>query len=188
MDYREVHYAKVWCDEIFGRTSFLNEIIWQYDFGARSKTKWSAKHDNILFYAKNPKKYIFNYDKMERVPYLAPGLCGKEKAAIGKTLTDVWWSTIVPTNGKEKTGYPTQKPLKILSRIVNIHSNPGDNLLDFFAGSGSFGYAAVLADRNCVLIDSNTDAMQIMQKRFLDFHYKAFLEEDLVIEHTPGKE
>ena len=165
VDYREVHYVKIILDRIFGRNSFINEIIWAYDFGARSKTRWPTKHDNILWYAKDPKNYCFNYDDMERIPYMAPGLCGKEKAEIGKTLTDVWWHTIVPTNGKEKTGYPTQKPLGILKRIVTIHSKPGDQCLDAFAGSGSFGEACARLDRHVVLMDKNDDAIKIMEKR-----------------------
>ena len=125
IDYREVHYCKVLLDRIFGRDNFVNEIIWVYDFGARSRTKWSTKHDNILWYAKDKEKYTFNYAAMDRIPYMAPGLVGEKKAEQGKTPTDVWWQTIVPTNGKERTGYPTQKPLAILDRIVRIHSNPG---------------------------------------------------------------
>ena len=164
LDYREVHYIKVMLDEIFGRASFMNEIIWAYDYGARSKTRWSAKHDSILWYAKNPSNYIWNYDQIDRIPYLAPSLVGPEKAARGKTVTDVWWNTIVC--GKEKTGYPTQKPLAILNRIVKVHSNVGDNLLDFFAGSGSFGESAVLHNRNVTLIDSNPEAIKIMLHRF----------------------
>jgi site-specific DNA-methyltransferase (adenine-specific) len=165
LDWRESHYVKVWSDEIFGRDHFQNEIIWAYDYGARSKSKWSAKHDTILWYSKSD-KYIFNYDAMERIPYMAPGLVGPEKAAKGKTLTDVWWHTIVPTNGKEKTGYPTQKPLGILDRIVKVHSLPGDFLLDFFAGSGSFGEAADRNGRNCLLVDENPQAIQVMIQRF----------------------
>lgn len=165
LDYREVHYAKVLLDEIFGRDSFLNEIIWSYDYGARSKSRWSAKHDNILWYAKNPKKYTYRYDEIDRIPYMAPGLVGPEKAARGKTPTDVWWQTIVSPGGKERTGYPTQKPIAILSRIVRVHSNPGDRVLDFFAGSGTTGEAAVMNDRHCVLVDSNPEAIRVMAKR-----------------------
>ena len=138
IDYREVHYCKVMLDEIFGRRSFQNEIIWAYDYGARSKNKWPAKHDNILWYSKDPEIYTFNFEDCDRIPYMAPGLVGPEKAARGKTPTDVWWHTVVPTNGKEKTGYATQKPLGIVERIVKMHSNPGDLCLDFFAGSGTF--------------------------------------------------
>jgi site-specific DNA-methyltransferase (adenine-specific) len=165
IDYREVHYCKVLLDQIFGRPSFINEIIWAYDYGARSTRRWSAKHDNILWYAKDPERYTFRYDDIDRIPYLAPGLVGPEKAARGKTPTDVWWNTIVSPNGKEKTGYPTQKPLAILNRIVRVHSNPGDRLLDFFAGSGSFGEAAARNGRQFVLIDQNPQAIEVMERR-----------------------
>ncbi len=165
LDYREVHYAKVLLDEIFGRGCFQNEIIWAYDFGARTKQRWATKHDNILWYAKDPRDYTFHYDEIERIPYMAPGLVGEEKAKRGKTLTDCWWHTIVPTNGREKTGYPTQKPLGVINRIVKVHSSPGDRLLDFFAGSGTLGEAAVRADRHCVLIDHNPEAIEVMTRR-----------------------
>ena len=169
IDYREVHYCKVILDEIFGRESFMNEIIWAYDFGGRSKSRWSAKHDNILWYAKTPKYYTFNFDEMDRIPYMAPGLVGKEKAARGKTPTDVWWHTIVNTNGQEKTGYPTQKPLGILNRIVKVHSSPGDTLLDFFAGSGTLGEAAALHNRSSILIDNNIPAIRSIMTRLAMF-------------------
>jgi site-specific DNA-methyltransferase (adenine-specific) len=165
IDYREVHYCKVLLDNIFGRESFLNEIIWAYDYGARSKRRWSAKHDNILWYAKNPDDYTYRYDDIDRIPYMAPGLVGPEKAERGKTPTDVWWNTIVSPTGKEKTGYPTQKPLSIIGRLVKVHSNPGDRLLDFFAGSGTLGEAAVRQGRSAVLIDNNPEAMEVMAKR-----------------------
>lgn len=169
LDWHEVHYAKCWCDEIFGRDNMINHIIWNYDYGARSKKKWPTKHDDILWYAKDINNYIFNYDQIDTIPYMAPKRVSLEKALKGKTLTDCWFNTIVHTMGKEKTGYPTQKPLTILERIVKVHSNTGDNLLDCFAGSGSFGYAAVQLDRNCVLIDSNLQAIDIMKKRFEKF-------------------
>jgi len=169
IDYREVHYCKVLLDSIFGRTSFINEIIWAYDYGARSTKRWSAKHDNILWYAKDPEKYTFRFDEIDRIPYMAPDLVGPEKAAKGKTPTDTWWNTIVSPTGKEKTGYPTQKPLAILNRIVRVHSHPGDKLLDFFAGSGSFGEAAALHGRDCLLIDNNADAIAVMTKRLAKF-------------------
>lgn len=169
LDYREIHYCKVLIDSIFGRSSFMNEIIWAYDYGARSKKKWPAKHDTILWYAKNPESYTFNYDEMDRIAYMAPELVGEEKARLGKTPTDVWWHTIVSPNGKEKTGYATQKPLGIINRIVKVHSNQGDLLLDFFAGSGTFGESAYLLNRNCILVDQNPDAIKIMKKRFESF-------------------
>ena len=165
LDYREVHYAKIMLDGIFGRDSFMNEIIWAYDYGARSKKRWSAKHDNILWYAKDPKNFTYRYDDIDRIPYMAPGLVTREKAALGKTPTDTWWQTIVSPNGKEKTGYPTQKPIAIMNRIVKVHSNPGDRILDFFAGSGTTGEAAIRNGRSAVLIDSNEEALDVMADR-----------------------
>lgn len=165
LDYREVHYAKVALDQIFGRACFMNEIVWAYDYGARSRSRWSAKHDNILWYVRDPNHYTFEYDAIDRIPYMAPGLVGPEKAARGKTPTDTWWSTIVSPTGKEKTGYPTQKPLKVIERIVRVHSRPGERLLDFFAGSGTFGEAAVKLGREVVLVDDNPEALEVMQRR-----------------------
>lgn len=169
LDYREVHYAKVICDEIYGRDSFINEIIWSYDYGARSKKRWSAKHENILWYAKDPNNYTFRYDDIDRIPYLAPSLVGPAKAALGKTPTDSWWHTIVSPTGKEKTGYPTQKPLGILRRIVNVHSRPKDTVMDFFAGSGTTGLAAIETGRNAILVDNNPEAIKVMKKRFAGY-------------------
>jgi site-specific DNA-methyltransferase (adenine-specific) len=165
IDYREVHYCKVLLDLIFGRDCFQNEIIWAYDYGARAKKRWPAKHDNILWYTKDPKRYTFNLEGSDRIPYMAPGLVGAEKARRGKTPTDVWWHTIVSPTGKEKTGYATQKPLGILERIVKVHSKPGDTVLDFFAGSGTTGEAAAKHGRRFVLIDQNPDAVRIMKRR-----------------------
>ncbi|KKL96576.1 hypothetical protein LCGC14_1843140 [marine sediment metagenome] len=165
IDYREVHYCKVLIDRIFGRECFMNEIIWAYDYGGRSKKRWSAKHDNILWYVKDPKNYTYNYDAIDRIPYMAPGLVTKEKAERGKTPTDVWWQTIVSPMGKEKTGYVTQKPLPILNRIIKVHSNPGDKILDFFAGSGTTGEAAAINGRDCVLIDQNPEAIEVIENR-----------------------
>lgn len=171
IDYREVHYCKVLLDKIFGRESFLNEIIWAYDYGARTNKKWPAKHDNILYYAKDPAHYTFNYDSIDRIPYMAPGLVGPEKAAKGKTPTDTWWHTIVSPTGKEKTGYPTQKPEGILRRIISASSNPGDQVLDFFAGSGTTGAVCQELGRDCILIDNNPEAIEIMKKRLKDACY-----------------
>jgi len=189
IDYREVHYCKVLLDVVFGRESFLNEIIWAYDYGARSKSKWPAKHDNILWYAKDPKDYQFHLEQVDRIPYMAPGLVGPEKAARGKTPTDTWWHTIVSPNGSEKTGYPTQKPRGILDRIVKVHSRPGDLLMDFFAGSGSFGEAAVIHGRNCILVDNNEEAMRVMEKRFstIAVDWKAWEPELVVDAPTQGR-
>jgi site-specific DNA-methyltransferase (adenine-specific) len=169
VDYREVHYCKVLLDQIFGRHAFINEIIWSYDYGGRSKKRWSPKHDNLLWYAADPRDYVFHYDAIDRIPYMAPGLVGPEKAARGKTPTDVWWHTIVSPTGSEKTGYATQKPLGILERIVRVHSNPGDLVLDFFAGSGSMGEAAAKHDRDFLLVDHSPEAVEVMAKRLARF-------------------
>ena len=165
IDYREAHYAKLMLDSVFGRESFINEIIWSYDYGGRPKNRWPAKHDNIFWYAKDPKRYTFNYDAIDRIPYMAPKLVGAEKAARGKTPTDVWWNTIVPTSGAERTGYPTQKPLGILNRIVLVHSNPGDLVVDFFAGSGTTGEAAARHERRFLLVDHSPEAVNVMADR-----------------------
>ncbi|WP_308535333.1 site-specific DNA-methyltransferase [uncultured Mobiluncus sp.] len=166
LDYREVHYAKVLLDALFGRDCFLNEIIWAYDYGGRSKRKWPAKHDNILVYVKDQKKYYFDSESVDREPYMAPGLVTPEKAARGKLPTDVWWHTIVSPTGKEKTGYATQKPEGILRRIVQASSRPGDWVLDFFAGSGTTGAVAGQLERRFVLIDENPEAIAVMRHRF----------------------
>jgi site-specific DNA-methyltransferase (adenine-specific) len=165
IDYREAAYCKVLLDSIFGRESFMNEIIWAYDYGARSKSRWPAKHDTIYWYAKDPGRYVFRFAEMDRIPYMAPGLVGAEKAARGKTPTDVWWHTIVSPTGKEKTGYPTQKPVGVVERIVKIHSEPGDDVLDFFAGSGTTGDAAHRNGRGFLLVDNNPDAAAVMGRR-----------------------
>ena len=165
LDFREVHYAKVLLDALFGRECFLNEIVWAYDYGARSKKKWPAKHDTILVYVKDPSSYYFNSEDVDREPYMAPGLVTPEKAARGKLPTDVWWHTIVSPTGKEKTGYATQKPLGILRRIIQASSRPGDTVLDFFAGSGTTGVAASQLGRSFVLVDQNPQAIEVMRSR-----------------------
>ena len=166
IDYREVHYCKLLLDSIFGRECFMNEIIWAYDYGGRSKSRWPAKHDNILWYVKDPNNFVFNYAAIDRIPYMAPGLVTPEKAARGKTPTDVWWLTIVSPTGKEKTGYPTQKPLKLLERIIAVHSKEGDSVLDFFAGTGTTGVAAEKLGRTYTMIDISKEAVNVMKSRF----------------------
>jgi site-specific DNA-methyltransferase (adenine-specific) len=165
IDYRESHHCKLLLDEIFGRDCFLNEIIWAYDYGARAKRRWPTKHDTILVYVKDQSTYFFDSEGLEREPYMAPGLVTAEKAAIGKLPTDVWWHTIVPTNGREKTGYPTQKPEGIVRRMVQASTRPGDWCLDFFAGSGTLGAVAAKLGRHYVLIDSNPQAVEVMRAR-----------------------
>jgi site-specific DNA-methyltransferase (adenine-specific) len=165
LDYREAHYAKVALDSLFGRDSFLNEIIWAYDYGAKSTKRWPTKHDTILVYVKNPATYFFDSTAVDREPYMAPGLVTPEKVARGKLPTDVWWHTIVSPTGAEKTGYATQKPLGILRRIIQASSAEGDRVLDPFAGSGTTGAAAVELGRDCVLIDQSDESIAIIEKR-----------------------
>jgi site-specific DNA-methyltransferase (adenine-specific) len=165
IDPREVHYCKVMLDEVFGRECFQNEIIWAYDYGARATKRWPAKHDNILWYTRDPERYTFELGESDRIPYMAPSLVGAEKAERGKTPTDVWWHTIVSPTGREKTGYATQKPLGILERIVRVHSRPGDRVLDFFAGSGTTGVAAAKNGREFLLVDESAEAIAVMENR-----------------------
>ena len=167
IDWRESARCRLLLEDIFGGPEHcINEIIWAYDFGARAKTRWPAKHDNIYWFAKNPDDFIFNYDEIDTVPYMAPGLQTPERIERGKKLTDVWWNSIVPTNGKERTGYSTQKPLAIVQRVVRVHSQLGDVVLDFFAGSGTTGAAAAENGREFVLMDSNPEAIAVMRKQF----------------------
>nr|WP_310503236.1 site-specific DNA-methyltransferase [Microbacterium sp. AK031] len=165
LDYREAHYAKVMLDAVFGRDCFLNELIWAYDYGAKSRRRWPTKHDTILVYVKTPGRHVFNSDDIDREPYMAPGLVTAEKAARGKLPTDVWWHTIVPTTGREKTGYPTQKPEGVIRRIVQASSRPGDRVLDLFAGSGTTGAVASALGRDAVLVDDNPEAVRVMTQR-----------------------
>jgi site-specific DNA-methyltransferase (adenine-specific) len=173
-DYREAHYCKLLLDRIFGRDSFLNEIVWAYDYGGRPKDRWPAKHDTIFFYAKEPGRHLFNRDAIDRIPYMAPGLVGPDKAARGKLPTDTWWHTIVSPTGKEKLGYPTQKPLSILRRIVCASSPPKGLVLDYFAGSGTTGAAALAEGRRFILVDDHEDAIATMKRRFAGENSIAF--------------
>jgi site-specific DNA-methyltransferase (adenine-specific) len=165
LDYREAHYVKLLCDEVFGRECFLNEIVWAYDYGGKPRRRWPAKHDTILVYVRDPDRYWFDSDAVEREPYMAPGLVTPEKAARGKLPTDCWWHTIVPTSGRERTGYPTQKPEGLVRRMMQASTRPGDRVADFFAGSGTLGAVAVALDRRYVLIDSNPEAVAVMERR-----------------------
>jgi site-specific DNA-methyltransferase (adenine-specific) len=179
LDYREVHYAKVLLDALFGRECFLNEIIWAYDYGGRTKKRWPTKHDTILVYVKNPSGYYFNAEAVDREPYMAPGLVTAEKVALGKLPTDVWWHTIVSPTGREKTGYPTQKPVGLVRRMVQASSKPGDWVLDFFAGSGTLGAVAVETGRKFLLIDSSAQALDVMETRLgehAQVHRQALME------------
>jgi site-specific DNA-methyltransferase (adenine-specific) len=172
LDYRESHYAKVLLDALFGPDNFLNEIIWAYDYGGKSKSRWPAKHDTILVFVKDPKQYYFDSETVDREPYMAPGLVTEEKVAKGKLPTDVWWHTIVSPTGKEKTGYPTQKPIGILRRIIQASSKEGDVVLDFFAGSGTTGVVANMLSRKFVLVDQNPEALEVIKQRLEGVEYE----------------
>lgn len=165
IDYREAHYCKILLDEIFGRDCFLNEVIWAYDYGGRGRDRWPQKHDTLLVYVKQPGVHYFNQDQIDRIPYMAPGLVSPEKRVRGKLPTDVWWHTIVPTSGKEKTGYPNQKPEGVVQRVVQASSAPGEWVLDFFAGSGTAGAVARRLGRRFVMVDSNPEAIMVMRRR-----------------------
>ncbi len=164
LDFHAAHHGRLLLDEIFGAERFLNEIIWAYDYGGRHRDRWPRKHDNILWYAKSD-RWVFNREDIDRMPYLAPGLVGPDKAARGKLPTDVWWMTVVPTRGRERTGYPTQKPERLLERIIRASSHPGDLVADFFAGSGTTGVAAARLGRRYLLVDDNPEAVRIARRR-----------------------
>ena len=166
LDFREAHGVKLLLDRIFGREAFLNEIIWAYDYGGRPRDRWPSKHDTLLVYVREPGRHVFDTEAVERIPYMAPGLVTPEKAARGKLPTDVWWHTIVPTSGRERTGYPTQKPLGILRRIVSASSRPDAMVLDPFAGSGTTGAACLELGRRFLLVDESPAAMAVMAERF----------------------
>jgi site-specific DNA-methyltransferase (adenine-specific) len=165
LDYREAHYVKLLLDELFGRECFLNEIVWAYDYGGKPRRRWPAKHDTILVYVRDPGSYVFDADAVEREPYMAPGLVTPEKAARGKLPTDVWWHTIVSPTGREKTGWPTQKPAGIVRRMVQASSRPGDVCLDPFAGSGTLGAVAAELGPAYVLVDESAEAVRIAAAR-----------------------
>jgi site-specific DNA-methyltransferase (adenine-specific) len=164
VDWRTVHHVRLLLDEVFGPGRFLNEIVWAYDYGGRARDRWPRKHDTILWYAKGD-RWLFDREAVDRVPYMAPGLVGPEKAARGKLPTDVWWMTIVPPGSADRTGYPTQKPLRLLERIVAASSRPGDLVVDPYAGSGTTGVAASRLGRRWLLVDRNPEAVEIAARR-----------------------
>ncbi len=164
VDWRTVHHVRLALDRVFGPDRFLNEIVWAYDFGGRARDRWPRKHDSILWYAKGD-SWVFNREEVDRLPYLSPWLAGPEKAALGKLPTDVWWMTIIAPGSRERTGYPTQKPLRLLTRILVASSRPGDLVVDPYAGSGTTGVAAHRFGRRWLLIDRNPDAVAIARRR-----------------------
>ncbi len=167
LDPREAHYVKVLLDGIFGRDGFLNEIVWAYDYGGRPRRRWAPKHDTLLVYVRSPGQHYLDLEAVDRIPYLAPGLVGAAKAARGKVPTDTWWHTIVPTRGSERVGYPTQKPLGILRRIIQASAPPGGLVADFFAGSGTTGVAAAALGRRFILADILPEAVAVQRRRLV---------------------
>jgi site-specific DNA-methyltransferase (adenine-specific) len=165
LDYREAHAVKLLLDEVFGRECFLNELIWAYDYGAKPRRRWPQKHDTILVYVRDPALYHFDADAVDREPYMAPGLVTPEQRERGKRPTSVMWHTIVSPTGREKTGYPTQKPEALVRRFVQASSRPGDLCLDPFAGSGTLGAVASKLGRRYLLMDASEDAVRVMRAR-----------------------
>jgi site-specific DNA-methyltransferase (adenine-specific) len=163
-DWRTAHHVRLMLDDVFGATRFLNELVWAYDYGGRPRDRWPRKHDTILWYAKGD-TWRYDREAIDRVPYMAPGLVGPEKAARGKLPTDVWWMTIVPPGSAERTGYPTQKPVRLLERIVAASSRAGDLVLDPYAGSGTTGVAAARLGRRWLLVDREPAAVAIARAR-----------------------
>ena len=163
LDYREVALLQGAARRLFGRASFMNEIIWAYDYGGRPKNRWPAKHDTILWYARRPRAATSSTTTRSTASRTwRRGSSGRRRPRAARRPTDMWWHTIVSPTGKEKPGYPTQKPLGILERIVRVALRPGDVVLDFFAGSGTTGEAAARNGRGFVLVDSNPEAVQVM--------------------------
>ena len=165
LDYREAHATKLLLDEIFGPECFLNELIWAYDYGAKPRRRWPQKHDTILVYVADPARYHFDAEAVDREPYMAPGLVTPEQRERGKRPTSVMWHTIVSPTGREKTGYPTQKPEALIRRFVQASSRPGDLCLDPFAGSGTLGAVAAKLGRRFLLIDERPEAVTVMERR-----------------------
>lgn len=183
-DWHEVHYLKVLCDEIFGRENFVNEIIWCYTGpGSPGMQQLNRKHDTILWYAKDPDNFTFNKDAV-RVPYTSTCQSMRKSLNAGDGWTDEdvarmrekgrvpddWWSDIavaarVPIDGKKRTGYMTEKPIKLMERIIKMASNPGELVLDFFAGSGTTPYVAAQLGRQFIAVEQLNGAHRLMLQR-----------------------
>jgi site-specific DNA-methyltransferase (adenine-specific) len=167
------HYLKVVLDEIFGKNNFRNEITWCYGSGGASKSHFSRKHDTIFWYSKS-QKIIFNIDDV-REPYSSP-----EKSATPKKVGDKeyikmnplgripfdWWQIPILTNSaKERTGYPTQKPLALLHRIIKASSNEGDIVMDPFCGCATTCVAAQQLGRKWIGIDIAEQCADVLVDR-----------------------
>ena len=173
LDPRESHYVKVHLDTLFGRDCFLNEIVWAYDYGAKTRRRWPAKHDTILVYVKDRDAYHFDDAEVERDPL--PGARRswgrRRRRAASASPTRGFTPSSRPT-AREKTGYPTQKPEGVVRRMVAASSRPGGWCLDFFAGSGTLGAVAAALGRRFVLVDCHPDAIGIASRRLAgDAHH-----------------
>jgi DNA modification methylase len=177
LDWRAAHYAKVMLDEIFGHENFINEIIWHYTGGGRSKTRFSCKHDTLLWYARKQKPY-FDIDAV-RVPYKETSgyARGGIRAASGRKylpnpkgtpVDDVWDIPIINPMASERVGYPTQKPKILLQRIIAALSAPGELVGDFCCGSGTTLVCAELMGRRWVGSDQSPKALECTTSRLLD--------------------
>lgn len=163
LDYRAIHYARVLMDQTFGYDNMLNEIIWCYASGGVSKRWLARKHDNLIWYVKDTKDYTFN---VQREPYATPNVEGRKGFHDeGRMLNDWWRMSFLSTTASERVGYDSQKPEALLERLLTVFTNPGDNVLDFMAGSGTTGAAASSLGRKATLIDKNPNAIKKMKER-----------------------
>ncbi len=174
LDYRAVHYAKVLLDEIFGYGFFVNEIIWHYTGGGRSKNRFSCKHDTLLWYSRGEKPY-FDRDAV-RVPYKATSgfARGGIVSAMGKKylphprgtpVDDVWDIPIINPLAHERVGYPTQKPVVLMERLISALSAKGEDVADLFCGSGSTLVAAQRLGRKWTGGDVSPEAVNCCRER-----------------------
>ena len=165
LDQRVAPHARLLADELFTGGHLVNEIIWHYHSGGGSRRGFGRKHDVILFYAKG-EDYPFHADAA-RVPYEAK-IAAKRKALFhpeGKVAPDVWTISRPPNHAAEWTGYPTQKPLAVLERLIAVASNPGDLVLDPFGGSGTTAVVAARLGRRFLHLDAGAESMRVAGER-----------------------
>lgn len=189
IDWHVGHYIKILLDDIFGKENFRNEIVWIYTrMGTKGQKIFSRAHDNVYWYSKN-NSWIFNLDEV-RLPYSEGSLArqgyqlnrlgsGISKQGvtvlnnIGKCPED--WFDIPYLRGNERVDYATQKPEKLLERIIKASSNEGDLVCDFFGGSGTTAAVAERLGRRWITTDIGKPACLVMRKRFIDMNAKPFL-------------
>ena len=180
LDHHIVYEAKGYMDTIFGENNFLNDIIWHYKGGGVSKRRFARKHDTILWYAYDSSQHYFNPDPI-RVPY-TDGTVARMKNKwkrsntkldyghyklnpLGKHPDDVIIHKTIPEADPESTGYPSQKPMGLISKFIESSSKEGDVVLDCFAGSGTVGAVCKQLKRKYILIDNSSSAMNVMIER-----------------------